>query len=453
MGTRLAGRDLTLERLGTGLDESGGETVVSQPSLVNNLGLAMAITPSGTGWAIVVSGNADYAGSYFVENAALLGGLPLRILAPAISSAGGVLTARKGLWLSPLADPATLSTDWIENGVAQGNTGTSYTPVQASTLVEWREQASNGTGTVAFSSVARAASVSAAMTGGTTAVYQSEGSYWRSHSFLAAGTLTVSRAVSARYLVVHGGGAGGANRGGGGGGGDVLSGVVTLATGSQAVVIGAGGIAAVSTAAIGGNGGRSSLGSIGLTEGAPGGGGGSTVNLNAPSTGGSGGGGWGHDTSRGIGGAAAGLGYKGGDGLIRSSGGVGGGGGGAGGIGLTPTTTTAGNGGPGVASAIQDGTTRYYGAGGGGGADPRASAGLCGAGGSGVGGRGSDMFQRDGKGSIVATAGTNGTGSGGGGGGLPTLVSHTQSMGANGGSGVVIVAYAITEAEYLAQAV
>ena len=79
MRTRLVGRDLTLERLGAGLEEGAEEPVVSQPALVNNLGLTMTIAASGTGWNIAISGNADYTGSYFVENSALLGGLRINV--------------------------------------------------------------------------------------------------------------------------------------------------------------------------------------------------------------------------------------------------------------------------------------------------------------------------------------------------------------------------------------
>lgn len=154
----LAGHDLTLPRLGRRAGGGGGAEVPT-PALVSNPGLTLAVTAAGSGWNITVSGDTDYNGSYFVASAALQPGLPVRLLPPSVTEAGGVLTAQPGLWISPASDPAGLITDWLEGGVAQGDTDASYTPAFAHTQIERRETATNAAGSVTQDVVARADNV------------------------------------------------------------------------------------------------------------------------------------------------------------------------------------------------------------------------------------------------------------------------------------------------------
>ncbi len=237
------------------------------------------------------------------------------------------------------------------------------------------------------------------------------------------GNLTVNLGFFAEYLIVGGGGGGGngsnatRSRGGGGGGaGGLLTNVggtlLQVVAASHPVEVGAGGAAGLFETA-GSNGGDSSV--FGIT--ALGGGGGGGFGSGQPAKiGGSGGGG-------GSGSAAAsgttGQGEAGGTGKAAGAG-SGGGGGGAGQAGINAVdNAVGGNGGNGRQNAIT-GTAVWYAGGGGG---RRSSTG-----GLGGGGAGND----------TATPGTDGLGGGGGGG--------TTTGAAKGGSGVVIVRYAGSQA-------
>ncbi len=217
------------------------------------------------------------------------------------------------------------------------------------------------------------------------------------------------------YLIVAGGGGGGRGAlepggtvlapqaGGGGGAGGVLSGSVSVISGSSmSITVGSGGGEGV-------NGTNSSISGIGTAVG--GGHGGSPWNYN-PTDGGSGGGGQANWL---YGAGIAGQGHDGGQ--------YAGGGGGAG----APGGSNNGPGGSGVPSSIT-GSSRYYGGGGG--------AGTTGgtAGGAGGGGNGADSYFGN-----PATAGAPNTG-GGGGGGTNNVVGEFR--GAPGGSGIVIIRYA-----------
>jgi hypothetical protein len=217
------------------------------------------------------------------------------------------------------------------------------------------------------------------------------------------------------YLVVAGGGGGFS---GGGGAGGLLTGVVSIATGtSYTVTVGAGGTGgAVQT-----NGADSVFGSIAAT----GGGRGAIVSAGTSASGGSGGGGVSgvnNGGSSGIGGQGiASQGNRGGTGFSGSASAAGGGGG-AGTVGLNaPTASIAGNGGAGIASDIS-GTRTTYAGGGGGGASSGSTPGAGGAGGGGAGAN--------------TNAASGGANTGGGGGGI-----YDTSTGGNGGSGVVIISY------------
>lgn len=260
-------------------------------------------------------------------------------------------------------------------------------------------------------------------TGGDTIM--TDGTYWY-HTFTSSGTFTPQKAITCDYLVVAGGGgsAAGAGTSGGGGGGGVrctvgatggggsLESPLSLASGTgYTVTIGAGG--AGTSGAIPGNNGNNSVFST-ITSIGGGYGGGPNPYQNGGS-GGSGGGGGEQSSIYGTGGAGTTnqgyAGAQGGSSPYRS-----GGGGGAGQAGNTNA-----NGGNGIQTSIS-GTATYYGGGGGGGGTTGGTGGLGG------GGTGSTV-------QVGQTAGTANTGGGAGG--------MYVGNGLNGGSGIVIVRYAV----------
>jgi len=216
------------------------------------------------------------------------------------------------------------------------------------------------------------------------------------------------------YLVVAGGGSGGAgstlNCGGGGAGG-LLTGIVSVTTGtSYTVTVGAGGGASSSGAS-------SVFGSISTTGGGRAGSGGTIADSGV--SGGSGGGG---NSGGSVGGqGTSNQGNAGGTGFGSANGT--GGGGGAGTVGLNGTSSISGNGGAGIASAIT-GTVTTYAGGGGGAASSGTSLGAGGVGGGGAGGS---------YATGIAGAGSPNTGGGGGG--------YYGSATGTGGSGIVVVRY------------
>ena len=235
--------------------------------------------------------------------------------------------------------------------------------------------------------------------------------------------------VIVNYLVVAGGGGGGRSGGGGGagglrstvtttGGGGTLETPITLLTSnSYSVTVGAGGAGNNVDGSFGDTGSNSVFSSIVSI----GGGGGGSYNSNGQ-TGGSGGGGGTFDSGVKTGGAnTSNQGYAGGNGsglsgASRSSGG----GGGAGAVGTNATAGIGGNGGAGVAVSITGSSVTY---GGGGGGSAATTAGTGGTGGGGAGGNNAG----------TSVAGTANTGGGGGG--------QRDTLGASGGSGVVILRY------------
>lgn len=254
----------------------------------------------------------------------------------------------------------------------------------------------------------------------------STGTHWV-HEFYYSGTFVPRQNLTADYLVVAGGGAGGHAGGGGAGGFRTLT-SQSLTSQSYAVTVGAGGSRYIYNPNTPGSNGSDSTFN-GLTS--TGGGRGSTGTY-AASNGGSGGGG--NSTAYGGGFTTAGTsspvtspvqGYAGGGG----GGGLGGGGGGgAGGAGSAQSGDTGGAGGVGASSSITGSSITYAGGGGGGGSG-------AGAGGSGGGGAGA-------TGDNNATSGTANTGSGGGGSRVSSGSSNTGITG-QGGSGIVIVRYAV----------
>jgi hypothetical protein len=270
-------------------------------------------------------------------------------------------------------------------------------------------------------------------TGGDTIM--TDGTYWY-HTFISSGTFTPQKALSCDYLVVAGGGGGGAAvsgtpTGGGGagglrstvtatGGGGSLESKLSLANGTgYTVTVGAGGAVAAAGNQLGNSGSNSVFSTITST----GGGGGGKETINALS-GGSGGGG---SYANAAGAGTANQGFAGGAGSTGANQGSGGGGG-ANAVGQAGSSSNGGNGGAGVATSITGSSVTY--AGGGGGAT--YNGGTAGSGGSGGGGAGGTFVN-----------GTNGTANTGGGGGGAGGSNGVQYYGGQGGSGIVIVRYAV----------
>ena len=263
---------------------------------------------------------------------------------------------------------------------------------------------------------------------------------YRIHTFTSSGNFVLTKSIACEYLVIAGGGGGGGNDGGqdfsggagGGGAGGYRTGTVTPSANTHTVTVGGGG-AGNNSAAAGGDGGNSAFGSIVSN----GGGGGAGVN-NAGSNGrngGSGGGAGGDDGSTTFtgGSATSGQGNAGGNagGSVSNAGG--GGGGGAGAAGETAANGFAGgDGGVGLTNSI-NGSSAVWAGGGGGSVGAGSDKGVGGAGGGGNGAA---------RNTSNSTAGGTNTGGGGGAGADSNVTS--EKAGSNGGSGIVIVRYDIT---------
>lgn len=287
-------------------------------------------------------------------------------------------------------------------------------------------------------------------------IVSSDGTY-NYHMFPYSGTFTPTQNITADYLVIAGGGGAGAiagsnvTSGGGGagglrstvgatgGGGSLESALSLTANTAYTVTIGAGGAAAVwpNRGTAGGN-------SVFSTITSTGGGGGAAYDSGGQQNGGSGGSGGGGSHRNGTGGAGTtNQGYAGGTGSSTNSNGSSGGGGGAGAVGANATVgneAAGGVGGNGVqitafANATQTGVNGYYAGGG--------ASGTCGdltpaTGGLGGGGNGANM-------TIAGVPGVSNTGGGGGGGSHISNGTYTNRANnpAAGGSGLVIIRYAI----------
>ena len=280
---------------------------------------------------------------------------------------------------------------------------------------------------------------------------------YKIHTFTSSGTFTVTGAGSVQYLVVAGGGGGGYCGGGGAGGyrcsvpGEYSGGLssaeplLELTVGSYAITVGNGGAAGPNASPGGGNGENSSIASLVV---ATGGGGGGAYQSYTGRDGGSGGGG-----TPGAGAAASGgtpvsgQGFAGGARAAEVNG-SGSGGGGAGGVGSQGTSgQVGGNGGVGLTSYITGSALNLAGGGGGGtfaNSYPSYNASSSGGyGGQGSGYGGGNGYIRSGGVNISPTAGTANTGGGGGGGGVADGGLPTYCYTAAGGSGIVIIRYAI----------
>ena len=280
-------------------------------------------------------------------------------------------------------------------------------------------------------------------------------------------TITFTQGGNIEYLIIAGGGAGGSSHGGGGGAGEVFQGSTTALIQSYTnISVGIGGTTGDT------NGGDSSAFSITCKGG--GRGGGATIGI--ARTGGSGGGGSGYNnpvssatTDAGASTKTAnlptggGLGNAGGAGNQASTAGGGGGGGGAGDVGepgganLGGTNTAVGGiNGPGtntysvwilaIATTMNSIVTNwsskttggFIASGGAGGSWGQPSVVTASVGGGGGGDGGTNNYLGVNNVNInKPTAGTPNTGGGGGGGG------SGGQLGANGGSGLVVIRYLV----------
>lgn len=357
----------------------------------------------------------------------------------------------------------------LGNSVSESNTG-----VNTSTTF----QGMRWTGTAAITSVTLYPSVGSFVTGSTFSIYgvaaknitptvapkatggnivANDGTYWY-HVFVSTGQFIPQTTLNADVLVVSGGGGGGsyAVGGGGGAGGLRLLTGRSLTTTPYTCTVGAGGAGGVNVgigAVAGFSGTSSSIAGSGLTtiSTTGGGGGGSAFYTTGPGyapalNGGSGGGGAVGNGTSAPGGSGNTGGYSPAEGYAGGSSGPysgvygGGGGGGAGAVGADGTASVGGNGGAGANSyngttftswltATGTGASGYL-AGGGGGA--AYVTGTIGSGGIGGGGAGSNQT------TVNPTAGTVNTGGGGGG-----AERYGTEDGAAGGSGIVIIRYAM----------
>ena len=285
-------------------------------------------------------------------------------------------------------------------------------------------------------------------TGGTVTQITQNGLIYKVHSFTNVGiaTFTTSRPLNIEYLIVGGGcgGGGGFNKdacGGGGGAGGFRAGSGFAVTpGSYSITVGGGGTGgAGQVTARASSGGNSSA--FGIVSNGGGGGGTYTDNSGAGfvmpgvangNSSASGDGGAGTTNINGTAGGAfgnAGGGHRGTGQSNNST--AAGGGGGAGGVGGTGVANGAGGaGGVGLVSTIS-GISTYY-AGGGAGGSSQSSGTFGGLGG---GGNAGNL-------NASGSAGLNNTGGGGGGASAGTVALGLIS-GGNGGSGIVIIRYAI----------
>ncbi|MBJ7395977.1 MAG: autotransporter-associated beta strand repeat-containing protein, partial [Akkermansiaceae bacterium] len=270
-------------------------------------------------------------------------------------------------------------------------------------------------------------------TGGTETTYTNGlGVTYKVHTFRSSGTLNVTSGGDITYLVVGGGGGGGSaildatsGAGGGGGAGGFLTGTATLWASSFTVTVGSGGAA-------GSAGGVSTFGALPTPFATASGGGGGASPFTSAGTGASGGGGSYGTYATGANGTTL-QGNAGGNALSAGPGYPAGGGGGAGGVGGTASGgNIGGNGGAGLSSTIS-GSLLYYAGGGGGGTYNNAGGAASGLGGNGGGGRGGANQLG------YYTAGNGSANTGGGGGG-----ASRDRLAGLGGSGVVIISYAVT---------
>lgn len=361
---------------------------------------------------------------------------------------------------------STNGSSWSNVTADTGSTGTTYnaTGLTQNTQYWFRVAGINEAGAGAYGNEPNRTTVAAPITatGGTTNTY----SGYKSHYFTSSGTFQITANPNSNTFEVFlmGGGAGSANAGagwtwctGGGGGGGMRTATGQTGTvGTFTVTIGAGGTAGGSTAAARGD----DTSFAALTVG--GGGAGDQYNdTNAAADGGGGGGAGCYFTPNGntIVESTAGGGTDGSYGLgnggfsrvwdtnawLATSGG-GGGAGADGEGGQARFDQDGGAGGAGAGNTYRTGATETH-AGGGGGASSSDSSATQPAvvGGVGPNGGGNGGFSYWNGSAWVDGDGTDGTANtgGGGGGGCGNATNVTAAAGRVGGSGCVVVRYAV----------
>lgn len=283
----------------------------------------------------------------------------------------------------------------------------------------------------------RGAAISLIVSGGNVSTFTLNNTTYRTHTFLSSGTFEINSGI-VDILIVGGGGGGGNNSttasgrgGGGGGGGEVVIFQNIPVSGAISVIVGNGGVARASGDASrfgtyianGGGFGLSPFQALGTNVGSK--------------NGGSGGGAIGGDVSDteygfSIKSNATGLGTNGKKGEVGEATFIGVGGGGGGAVGTFVNFRDGGEG----FSTNMFGTNTVYGSGGGGGSSGSTTSLINGKGGT-NGGNGGTR-QENGFDAVPNT------GSGGGGAGAAgNSQSTSNSVGGRGGSGIVIVRYAI----------
>lgn len=250
---------------------------------------------------------------------------------------------------------------------------------------------------------------------------------FRIHTFTNGGTFNVTNGGYIEYLIVAGGGGGQTNvgnptstGGGGGGAGGYLMGIEEVSIANYPVVVGSGGTNAGDATAQGGDSSVFSKTAIG---------GGRSGSRWLPAVGGGSGGGSGYTDYATPGLGVAGQGFSGGASVGAYNFG-GGGGGGAMGPGQSGSTVSGGSGGVGFNSSISG-----------------TSVGYCGGGGGAIGGSvaGNEGLATHGGGdggSGVKSGSDAQPNTGGGGGGAPST-NYSTGISGSGGSGIVIIRYAI----------
>ena len=273
------------------------------------------------------------------------------------------------------------------------------------------------------------------------------------HTFTSSGTLDINGDADIDAIVVAGGGSGGANLGGGGGAGGMLTYTsYALSKGIHTITVGAGGARSLGTQS--GPTPVSGSNTVFINT-AIGGGGGAGGTSQTSASGGSSGGGSGY-TGSAPGSPTSGQGNSGGSGGGGGGNYPGGGGGGRGSAGVTPSTAngSGGVGGSGLQSNIDSNNYYYAGGGGGGsytGANGGGNGGIGGGGGggcdAGTAGTGGGSARNSGANGVSGGTGWGGSGganTGGGGGGTAHVrQSVNWPYSGAGGSGIVIIRYAV----------
>lgn len=256
------------------------------------------------------------------------------------------------------------------------------------------------------------------------------------HAFTNIGTtdfIVSGGSLDCEVLIVAGGG-GGAGSGGGGGAGGLIYLTSCSISGTSTVTVGAGGGGVPQSSGRGTNGANTVFGT---NTAFGGGGGGAGWTVVSGAAGGSGGGA-GQSGSYAAGGAGTnGQGNAGGNNYNGGNYYGGGGGGGAGTVGTNGTASVGGNGGEGLEysqfASVGGSPAGWFAGGGGAGI---LEVGTGGSGGKGGGGNGSN--------GQTGQYPTDGTANTGGGAGSPGQNNPSYTIGANGGSGIVIVRYPMT---------